>query len=414
MMQMKIAKILVFAILLFHCFAGYSQQYSGKAGLSEIDKDGFYSIVLTPDITSQLLENNADIRIMNSKGIEVPYIYENETAVYRSTAFIEYPVVEKKVVPNCCTSLIIENADKTAINNISIEVRNSDAFKLSEILGSDDQQTWFGIKSTYIFQNDYSQASTTNYHVIGFPLSNYTYFKMQFSDSNQAPLNIVRAGYFDSKVEQGKFLQISSPVITQKDSADHTSYTRLVFKNANRLDRLEFEINGPRYYVRQAELVLLVTGKHHKKHFETIISFDLKSNSPHAVDLPATLQHKELYLLIKNDNNPPLKITSVKAFQLTQYLKAYLNRGEQYSLVFGNKEAKMPIYDLQYFTDSIPGVLPDAKIGEIAISVIAEDQVHTVKWYENTILIWAVLLVVLIFMAYMVYAMMKDMEKGKE
>jgi hypothetical protein len=412
MIQMQVIRILVCTIALFNCLSGYSQSYSGKASLSKISQDDFYSIVLTPEITSQLLQSNADIRIINSKGVEVPYIYENETAVYRSTAFIEYPVVEKKIVPNRFTSIIVENAAKKAINNICIEVRNSDAFKLSEILGSDDKKEWFGIRSTYTFQNNNSDNSTTSYNVIGFPLSDYRYFKIQFSDSNLAPLNIIRAGYFDSKVEQGKFSQIPSPVVIQKDSADHMSYAKLNCKVANRIDRLEFAIDGPRYYVRHAELALLVSGKHHKKHFETVVSFDLKSNSPHAIDLPATIQEKELYLLVKNDNNPPLKIRSVKAFQLTQYLKAYLNKNEDYSLLFGNKDAQMPVYDLQYFTDSIAGVLPNVKIGEIVNSKAITNQVHTAKWYENTILIWTVLLVVLTFMAYMVFSMMKDIGKG--
>ena len=414
MTQMQIAKIIVFPLVLLNGLAGYAQTYSGKASLSKIEKDDFYSIVLTPEITSKLQENNADIRIMDSKSVEVPYIYENETAVYRSNAFIEYPIVAKKIIPNSYTSLIIENVAKKAINNICVEIRNSDAVKLSEILGSDDQKEWFGIKSTYVFQNDYSENSTTNYHVIGFPLSNYRYFKIQFSDSNQAPLNIVRAGYFDSKVEQGKFLQIPSPTIFQKDSTDHISYLKLLFKDANRIDRLEFVINGPRYYVRHAELALLVADKHHQKHFENIVSFELKSNSPHAIDLPVALQNKEFYLLIKNNNNPSLKITSVKVFQLTQYLKAYLNKGQAYSLVFGNKNAQMPVYDLQYFTDSIPGVLPNVKVGQIVNTKAAAYEMNTAKWYENIILIWTVLLALLLFMAYMVYAMMKDMEKGKE
>lgn len=136
----------LFLILINIC--GYSQDYSKKATLAKVEKDGFYSIVLTPEITSQVQDNFSDIRILNTKNLEIPYIIGNEEAKYSSRAFVEYPIVEKKIVPNCCTSIIIENTDKQSINNLSLEVKNSDAAKPYEILGSDDKLQWFGIKST--------------------------------------------------------------------------------------------------------------------------------------------------------------------------------------------------------------------------------------------------------------------------
>ncbi len=412
MIVLKKIKLYIFLFLVLGQWDSYSQGYASRANLSKIDKDGFYSIVLSPGITSQLQDNNADVRILNSKNIEVPYIIANEEAMYHSTAFVDYPIVEKKKVPNCCTFITIENHDKKSINNLSVEVKNSDAIKFSELLGSDDAKDWYGIKSTYVFTNESSTSSTSNINVVNFALNNYKYFKIQFSDSAEAPINIVRVGYFNTKVAQGKFIEISHPTIVQKDStANHKSYVKILLDESHRIDRIDFGIIGSKFYARDAELAYLTENKLHKKYFTPITYLKLLSNKANSFNLPSTIKQKELYLIINNDDNIPLKITSVKAYQLTHYLKAYLTKEETYSIVFNNKNSKLPIYDLQYFMDSIPGILPDVKVGAISSIIHLDSNVEVVKWYENKVFIWIVLTLVIAVMAYMVYSMMRQMEK---
>lgn len=407
--------ILLSLFLILINLYGYSQDYSKKATLAKVEKDGFYSIVLTPEITSQVQDNFSDIRILNTKNLEIPYIIGNEEAKYSSTAFVEYPIVEKKIVPNCCTSIIIENTDKQSINNLSLEVKNSDAAKPYEILGSDDKLQWFGIKSTYIFENESYNSNSTHFSVINFPISDYNFFKIQLADSAQAPLNILRVGYFDTKVAQGKFIKVNSPIISQLDSAkDHKSYIKLLFNAGHKIDRIEFQIEGPKFYARQATLAAEIKHKNGKKYYETLAQLDLNSSRPHTYDLPNTLKQKEMYLIIDNEDNIPLKVTSVKAYQLTHYLKAYLSKDVSYNLVFGNAKAKTPHYDLEYFMDSIPGILPDVKLGSITSTIASANQkVTEVKWYENKIFIWVALLVVIVLMAFMAYTMMQELGNKK-
>ncbi|HSC39632.1 MAG TPA: hypothetical protein VLD19_17225, partial [Chitinophagaceae bacterium] len=52
-------------------------------------------------------------------------------------------------------------------------------------------------------------------------------------------------------------------------------------------------------------------------------------------------------------DNPPLRFAAVAPFQLNRYLLAYLEKGKAYTLRFGDSTAQTPVYDLQYFKDSI-------------------------------------------------------------
>jgi hypothetical protein len=75
-------------------------------------------------------------------------------------------------------------------------------------------------------------------------------------------------------------------------------------------------------------------------------------------DINVSAKASRLLLLVLNQDNLPLAVQSVQAYQLKQSLVAYLYKQHQYQIGFGNKNANAPQYDLQFFTDSIGGVLP--------------------------------------------------------
>lgn len=411
-MNTKSINILIFLIL--SNLYLQAQHFAGSAKLDSVKNDGFYSIILPPTVTSKLNQNFSDLRILNSKGVETPYILATEGKTYHSSYFKEYKITEKKIVPKCSTSIIIKNENKTEINNISVEVKNADVVKFSQVLGSDDAKNWFAIKSAYLFDlnNHVSQPNTFN--IINFPISNYRYFKIDFIDSNSAPINIIKAGYFDTKIEEGKFTLLPTPVFKVVNHTESKqTFINITFPENELIDRLEFTFTAPKFYQREAVLGYYANLPKNKKEFHPITNFTLKSNQINAFDLAHSINKKELVLIIQNENNPELSIKDVQAFQLTKYLKTYLTKGESYKLKFGDKNALAPIYDLAYFTDSIPGILPNIQLDSITYHhhIHHRKPHHIKKWYENTIIIWSILISVLGLMTFIVLTMLKDIKK---
>ena len=64
-------------------------------------------------------------------------------------------------------------------------------------------------------------------------------------------------------------------------------------------------------------------------------------------------------MVISNEDNPPIKITGIRAFQHAEYIIAYLEANKSYTLTFGDSLAQAPVYDLTYFKDSIGKQIPD-------------------------------------------------------
>jgi hypothetical protein len=56
---------------------------------------------------------------------------------------------------------------------------------------------------------------------------------------------------------------------------------------------------------------------------------------------------------VRNEDNPPLTVTAINAYQLYTYVIAWLEPSDRYSLVLGDSLATAPHYDLGAFSDSI-------------------------------------------------------------
>ena len=79
----------------------------------------------------------------------------------------------------------------------------------------------------------------------------------------------------------------------------------------------------------------------------------VSSTSTIAQPLPL-VRTKDFYIVVSNEDNPPLEITAIRTFQPRRELVAYLEKGKSYQLVFDDPKAPKPNYDLNEFTGRIP------------------------------------------------------------
>jgi len=188
------------------------------------------------------------------------------------------------------------------------------------------------------------------------------------------------------------------------------------FKEDYFINRLRFKITGPRFYKRQVIIARKVEDK--QKRFIAylpITTLELNSYSLNEFDF-SFFREKEFYLIIDNDDNRPLKIEAIEAWQLTRYIKAYLEKGEKYKLVYGDSIASAPVYDLHFFVDSIPEILPTLMVGKI--DLLLETKVQTnersLNWYENKILVWAAIILLILLLSFMSWKMLHEMKSKQE
>jgi hypothetical protein len=183
------------------------------------------------------------------------------------------------------------------------------------------------------------------------------------------------------------------------------------------VDKLQINVTSPVYYLRQVEIKAVQRIKDKRKreqnYDQTVASAVLNSSADNVI-FPDALYTQDFYLLIHNEDNVPLQISEVKAYQLNTYMIAFLKRGENYQLKFGQAGLNAPHYDLAYFKDKLPVNIPAIQAN--TIQPVASQQVienSGTAWFNNKMLLWATLGIVILLLGYMSFQMVKDMKSNQ-
>ena len=137
---MKLNKFLVLLFVANSLLA----QHKTTAKIETVTESGLHKIILPAEIRSFSQEELGDFRIVDSKGIELPYYIFEENREAKNSSFSDCKILSKTVIPKSKTILIFENP-KTSIDEIVLSITNSDVRKSYSISGSDNQKEWFGL-----------------------------------------------------------------------------------------------------------------------------------------------------------------------------------------------------------------------------------------------------------------------------
>jgi hypothetical protein len=393
--------------------AATGQTFVAETKLPEVEKPGFYRVLIDPTVMLYAKADLSNVRIMNGKR-EVPYITSMEAPILTTPEFKQYRIVSKKLTAGCCTTLIIENEERTSINNISLIIKNAETLKQATLLGSDDRETWYALKEDFYLNSIDNSDQTLEMKILNFPLANYQYLMLNINDSSSAPLNIVSAGYHESETVDGVYASVPNLTFYAIDSLKKT-YVSISFDSARLVDKLQFYISGETFFHREAVLYEKLTRTTKKGKTETYLSFlkHLELTSTHESTLALDgSKVKDLVLEIENNDNPPLTFDAIEASQMNRYLTAWMEKNKAYSLKVGTSDMAAPVYDLSFFQRDIPEN-PEV-LYVYALSAIKPriNRAEAPTIFKDKRFIWAVIIVVGAILAFMSYRMIEDSRKS--
>jgi len=403
-------KNLILSIALVVTGSLYSQDYHYQTAIEKNTSKGFYKVELSPEILGKLNSNFSDLRLMDNEHTEQPYYIEKEAFSVNKRVFKPYKVKEKLKWKNGATVLFIENTAQNAINNIQIQIKNFDVRKHLELAGSNDYNEWFTIKENYVFRSANGGKVTSEVKSLNFPYCDYKYYRIIIYDVFSMPINVMKVGYYDTYQEQGKFNEVNEPKATIVDTSGvKQTFVHLQFNDKPYFDKLVFEVEKPTYFYRNAKLALKQKDYKGRVYYNTIHRFVLNSNS----DLTFynnSFKYDNVYLIIDNEDNPPLEIKSIKAFQLKHYLVTHLEAENNYRLVFGNKNVfSSPNYDIAHFKTKVGADTPYLKTK--SISLVKTESVSKTEEQQSNYLIWLAVAGVALLLGFVSYKMILEMEK---
>lgn len=403
-------KKLVIFLFLSCCIAKTrADNFAFKSKIDSVSQTGYYKILVSPDIISVSKSDYSDIRIFDSGNNEIPYILSQEESATGRTGFRAYNIIENSYLPKqAITRIVVGNSARNSISRLVLIVRNTAVEKEITLKGSDDQRNWYIIARSFPEVTWSATDETTQTMTLDFPKSNYRFFEITMNDKKKDPLQVMKIGFYDSEIAKGVYSQIPYPVIKQSDSTNtKESYLSVRFNRPYEISKLVLHFDGPEFYFRNCLVGHYVT-VNNKSVFEEIGHFIISSGNQPVWEFNK-VKTDGLIIIVQNSDNAPLQLRSAKAFQLNKYLIAKLKAGETYYLFAGRKNLMAPDYDLKYFADSIPTSIATVKTRGLT-KIDQQAQTKKTPFFNQTLL-WMVLVVVILLLAWLSVKLTKEMAR---
>ena len=403
-MERMIKNNIVLAALLVFVVQSMAQstKYQWQSSLQGLRGEGYYKLLLSPDVRALAAGNGADFRLVDSAGNYVPYLLRTETPVSQAADLTLLPITTQSDAKS--ETILIENTHGVQLSGLVLTLRNKAQSTQAQLTGSDDGLHWFDISSDILFSPSSEMHADTFDQPISFPPVKYSKLRLTIKANKTIPLNIIKAAVLKPFLINGIYSPIPAPTISQRDSAKKT-YVTLDYKELYTIDRLTLTLTGPRLYHRYVDIYSRDTSKWSSTGSGTF-------SSAAGNELAINVRTKHLLIVISNEDNQPLQVQSASGVQLNTYLLSYLDGDRNYYLVFGNPKAEKPKYDITYFEDS----LKKNELHEIACGAISANKIipnsepakkaatgGMNKWW-----IWPVLISVLVLLLFFTLSVMKD------
>lgn len=328
-----------------------------SAPLPPVERDGYYTIVLSPELVGRSREDLADLRLLDPAGKEVAYLIEREPMMYERSWMRSYKLLRNERVKR--TTIIEMEADSAAmVDELVVRVRNARVSKRARITGSDDRADWYMIQDECLAVGD-GDGATSVLRFVDLPLSDYRYYRITLDDSLSAPVQVLDLGHSARARSEGRYAAIDGLSLSR---TEERSTTRIALHGNSpfRADRLVFDIHSDVPFRRSAHFARHVSYMVRerkrdvvRKSEEGIGDFTLTRTSRGRVPAPGMITDT-LFIRIENGNDRPLDITGIHAVQLEQRMIAKLSAGVRYIITTADAKATTPQYDIAHFRDSLP------------------------------------------------------------
>ncbi|MEP6948485.1 MAG: hypothetical protein ABI863_04400 [Ginsengibacter sp.] len=405
MNKINLNKILIIAGGFFITLQVHSQNnFAYKATLDGIKETRFYKIDLPPGVVAKCQPGLNDVRIFDESGKQVPYILKNDLPAFNKESLTELPVIQTLEGKDKQTHIILQNITNKPVSNLLLFIKNTDVHRAFSVSGSDDSVHWFIIKESIYLDNSFATSDENIIQTLSFPPSDYKYFQLTILGENLLPFNIVKAGIYNEDVVYGKYVKIPDPGVFQKDSSNKKSYILLDFDDTYQINRLDLEVEGVKYFKRR----ISIPGSN-KADYDLLLNGYLGSDSTNSFVISS--KNNQLQVIIDNEDNVPLKVRAVRAFQLNTCLLTYLLVGKKYFLNFGDSTIPAPKYDLQFFSDSIERNPLELSIIGIERNKIVNNVNNSTVTKNNRFVLWTIMVVVFFILCFFTFKMMKEVNR---
>jgi hypothetical protein len=407
----------LFILLLLLCTGSFAkiEGYTYKRKLNTPPKEGYYSIPVLPEVWAHCKSNNRDIRLYN--------IHENDTTEVQYIAEwlgtkteqkpVSFSVINDTYNDKSYSYITLKSNKKQTINQIVLNIDESNFDKNVMIEGSTDNQHWFTIREHLRIVRFNNSQDKFEYTTLDFQDAEYNYFRLKFDDTFAKRITVNNAYAYENTVTKGQYAELKpKPWKQTENKKDKTSEIIVEFPYQYMVNSITVKSNSTADFYRNIN-VYATYGTYHtatggKDNWFLVNSsvFTSEKNYPINCNNEATFKLK---IEVMNYDNAPIQINEIKVYAEQSKLVAYLPVSENIYLTYGKTNDHDPVYDIEHFKKKIPAALSEISYGDEQAKITkiekASPLIESKKW------LWVIMIIVILLIGYFALSMIR--KEGK-
>ncbi len=360
-----IARLLLASFVAGHLRAATFSEWQQRQPI-EVPAPGLVKVALPPATLDALRPSLEDLRLADSSGNEVPFLIERpapEPAPVRAARSF------KPVLRGAATVLEIETGTDVPINAVTLETPERDFIKAVRIEGSQDEQRFTAIADGIpIFRQSGASELT-----VRFPSGIWTRLRLTLDDQRSPPAAFTGARLHAAealaapaepvavKVKSREELDTDTRLVLDLGAANLT-LARIDFETPEVLFQREIEVRVPELVgegIREAEVA--------RGFIYALGAGNLTQVRKTTLPLDRQVRSRELILVIRNLDSPPLIISALHATRRPVFLLFRARQADPHFLYAGNSQCPAPRYDLS----GLAAQLKNAQTATLAPGLVA-------------------------------------------
>ncbi len=400
-MSLKINSFLFLMLLSSVLTYGQFNQYEYKRTLKGVS--GLWHEVTIPDsVLAKVSSDFSDLRVYGvteNDTLEAPFLLnasekKNEQSK-RAFSLINSSYNAKGYF------FTFKLQDGGLINEIHLDLKNQNFDWLVNLEGSQDQTEWFTLLEDYRVLSIHNKQTNFAYTKLKFPNSEYAYYRIRIKSSKKPLLSKATVHMTRTLEAQFKDYPIHSLKV-ENDEATQKTLLHIDLKQRLPISYLKIEVADSLEYYRPITIQFISdsieTEKGWRYNYATLSSGILNSATENEFTFESAFS-KKLLVQIHNYDNLPLEIERIEAKGYQHKLTMRLSKAANYFLVYGNKKARKPRYDIEQAVLNIPANPGRLSLGK-EVQILKEKSADKEPLFKNKVWLWMLMGVIILLLGW--------------
>ena len=338
----------------------------------DVAAPGLVKISLPVDTLDAARPALEDLRLCDDAGNELPFLI---TRPAPSPKAVQSAKSFQVSLQPAATVITLETGLAQPLDGVTLESPAANFIKAVRVEGSADGQTWQRLAQGQPIFRQFPRGRERSQLHVSFPAGTWPFLRLSIDDQRSQAIPFTGARVHAADVE-GTPVELQNVTIAERNENPGETRLTLNLGSAN-LDvaSVKIETDEPLFTRAVTLAVPRITdlGIFEQPVGQGVIYSVVIEGQPPSANLSVPLETKvtsrELVLLIRNEDSPPLSISAVRVERRPIYLVFMARSAGAFHLLTGNKFCAAPRYDLA----ALGANLKNAAITPAKISALAEN-----------------------------------------